>query len=173
MTDYKTQFSEDAAALIASNIADRTERMAAVQALIDRYIEANGEVPDRAQLERLTDYILREELTDRHPDKITRNEYPFMSTWQLELRHDRETSLKVAEETGTDGRDYRVPKRRKRSTYENIHVDQAAKIRNKERADRYKRDTSASPVTSYNLRENGGELTDEFVQCRGISRRLA
>lgn len=171
MTDYKAQFNEDTTALIATNIADRTERMAAVQALIDRYINEHGATPDPAQLERLTDYILREELTDRHPDKITRNEYPFMSTWQLDVRHDRETSFKMAEEIGTDGRDYRVPKRRKRSTYESIFVDQAAKIRNKERAEQYKRDTAASPVTSYNLRENGGELTEPFVQCRGISYR--
>ncbi|GAA0840543.1 hypothetical protein GCM10008915_36280 [Bifidobacterium pullorum subsp. gallinarum] len=172
MTDYKTQFNEDTTALIATNIADRTQRMAAVQALIDRYVEANGEVPDRAQLERLTDYILRDELTDRHPDKITRTEYPFMSAWQLELRHDRETSLKIAEEVGTDGRDYRVPKRRRRTNYENWRVDVDAKIRNDERAEQYKRDTATVTTAEYNLRENGGELTESFVQCRGITIQL-
>ncbi|PAD72430.1 hypothetical protein [Paenibacillus campinasensis] len=171
MNDYKTQFNEEVTHLITRQIEDRGERMATVQALIDRYISEHGATPDPAQLERLTDYILREELTDRHPDKITRNEYPFMSTWQLDVRHDRETSFKMAEEIGTDGRDYRVPKRRKRSTYESIFVDQAAKIRNKERAEQYKRDTATRTTAEYNLYENGGELTESFVQCRGIKYR--
>lgn len=156
--NYKAAFNEAVTDIIAEDIVDRGERILAVRALIDAYVDSVGETPDDAQLERLTDYILREELTDMHPDKVTNTEYPFMSDWQLELRRDRETSLKVAEETGTDGRDYREPKRRRRTGYENWHVDTHAKIRNRERAAQYKRDTGPGPIVPYR--------TEEFVQCR-------
>lgn len=192
MTDYKTQFNEDTTALIATNIADRTERMAAVQALIDRYVEAKGSVPDRAQLERLTDYVLREELTDPDPYKSEHNEYPILSEIQLARRREGrrgsantnvrgETPIKFDgddentsdKHSGTgvylasDGRDYRKPIRRTRSKSELIYVDEHAKIRNKQRAEQYKRDTAAGPIERYNLRDTGGVLADEFVQCRG------
>lgn len=173
MTDYKTKFNEDVTVLIASNIEDRTERMAAIQALIDRYVEASGERPDAAQLERLTDYILREELTDRHPDKVTRDEYPFFSAWQLELRHDREVSLWVAECLGADGIDHKPKKKRMRSKYENAWMDRGIRIKNAKRKAQYKLDTATRTTAEYNLRENGGELTESFVQCSGLGERFS
>lgn len=172
-TDFKTQFYEDVTAIISADISDRTERMAAVQTLTDRYMTAHGKAPDEAQLERLANYILREELTDTRPDKVTLEEYPIMSERQLERRRAQEVPLKVAEEYGADGRNYRVPKRRKRSTREMIFVDRHAKIRNKERAAAYRRDTAPGPVVPYNLRETGGELTEPFVMCRGLGERWA
>jgi len=150
----------------------RAERVALVEEVTDTMLAycPPGMRPDPALIERLTDVILHEELTDMHPDKVTRTEYPFFSAHQLELRRDRETSLKAAEETGTDGRSYRLPKRRKRSAYENYAVDAAAKIRNSERAAQYKRDTAAGPVREYNVREHGF-LTANFVHSRGIGER--
>ncbi|WP_103110262.1 hypothetical protein [Brevibacillus reuszeri] len=196
MTDFKTKFNEDTTALIAANIADRTERMAAVQALIDRYIEANGEIPDRAQLERLTDYVLREELTDPDPYKSEHNEYPILSEIQLSRRREGrrgsartnirgETPIRSDGDEDTtsdkhapvgvflasDGKDYRKPIRRTRGKNELIYMDEHAKIRNKQRAEQYKKDTSPGAVISYNLRETGGELTEPFVACREIGYR--
>lgn len=198
MTDYKTKFNEDTAALIATNIADRTERMAAVQALIDRYIEENGEVPDRAQLERLTDYVLREELTDPNLHKVLHNEYPFLSETQLERRRfgargsedsnmRGEVSLNIGDDIddsesrqhsgvgsqlATDGKTYRYPIRRTRSKQEQIFLDENTKIRNKRRAKQYKKDTAPGEVMRYNLFENGGEVLPSFVSCVGIAERV-
>lgn len=167
------------------DLADRTQRMALIERVADDYVSAHADVNQRAidawiergckgerpspvsldtaLIDRLADAVLNEELTDPDPYKIAHNEYPFMSDWQMDLRHDRETSLKAVEETGTDGRDYRLPKRRRRNSYENNFVDSRAKIRNVERAAQYKRDTAAGEVVTYNLRENGGELAPDFV----------
>ena len=171
-TDYKAQFAENVDAIIASNIEDRTERMASVKALIDRYISDYNVPPDMAQLERLSNYILREELTDNRPDKVALEEYPIMSERQLERRRSSEVPLKVAEEYGADGRNYRVPKRRKLSTREMIFVDQHAKIRNKVRADQYRRDTAPSKIAVYHA-HTGRELSEPFVKCRGLGERWA
>lgn len=170
-TDYKTEFNEAVTDLIAKGIADRAERMIAVQALTDAYIDSTGEQPDPTELERLTDYILREELLDPDPYKIAHTEYPFMSERQLDLRRDREMSATAAETVGVDGQNYRRPKRRQRTDYENWRVDVGAKIRNEQRAQQYAKDTAPGPLITYNLRENGGELAPEFVTCIGIGQR--
>lgn len=171
--DYKAEFSVNVTELIERSITDRTERMAAVQELIDAYIDSVGKRPDGAELERLTDYILREELTDPHPDKVTRNEYPFMSDWQLDLRRDREYSLDLAENHGIDGKDYRQPTRRRRTAKEERFIDKVAQLKNKRRNAQYKQDTSPGKLETYNLRDNGGELTEPFVTCRGTGERWA
>jgi hypothetical protein len=141
------------------DLADRAERMAAIQRVTDDYVNS----PDPELLERLTDAILDEELTDTHPDKVTNTEYPFMSEWQLDLRRDRETGLKAAEETGADGRNHRKPTRRRRTNYENWRVDRDAKGRNRARQEQYKRDTAAGPVVR--------EATEPFVNARSQTAR--
>lgn len=197
MNDYKAEFITQVNELIAADIEDRTERMAAVKALIDRYIDAHGAAPYAAQIERLTDYILREELTDPDPYKSEHNEYPILSEIQLARRREGRrgsASTNVRGETpiksdgddentsdkhagagvylASDGRDYRRPIRRTRSKCELIYVDEHAKIRNKQRAEQYKRDTAPGPVVTYNLRDTGGALADEFVECREIAKIL-
>lgn len=176
------------------DVADRAQRMELVRCIADDYVQAHSDVIQRnldvwvergckgerpaslllntALLDRLADAIMDEEITDPNPYKVQHTEYPFFSQRQLDLRRDRETSLKAAEETGTDGRNYRVPKRRRRTNYENWRVDADAVIRNEERAKQYVRDTATVTTAEYNLFENGGELTESFVQCRGISQRL-
>lgn len=171
MNDYKTQFNEDTTALIATNISDRTERMAAVQALIDRYIEANVEVPDRAQLERLTDYVLREELTDSTAWKTHHTEYPFLSEMQLARRtdgvHQRkyesgvgETKFSASRNIGTDGRNYNIPRRRERTKLENAFMDEETKSRNADIRKRYEEFTAVQPVHTY-------VMSAEEMEARG------
>ena len=167
----KVVFAEKVAELVAVKTAGQQERKAAVNDLIEAYVIATGERPDSAQLDRLAEYIMLDDLSDADPYKVAHTEYPFLSARQLELRRTREVSLKVTEETGTDGHNYRLPKRRKRSRYENWRVDANAKARNTERADQYRKDTSPGRVVPYNLRENGGELMEPFVQCRGLGDR--
>lgn len=72
--------------MVAENIADRPARMAAVGAWADEYVSVHGLRPPAYQLDLLADYILREELTDSHPDKMSREEYPIMSEWQRTRR---------------------------------------------------------------------------------------
>lgn len=50
--------------------------------LIEKYIEVIGERPPASVLSRLATYILLDTLTDSHPDKMAREEYPIMSYGQ-------------------------------------------------------------------------------------------
>ncbi|MED1742072.1 hypothetical protein P4U97_21695 [Bacillus swezeyi] len=117
---------------------DRIERIEEITALADAYFDAVGEHPDFTALERMANLVIYEELTNPHPDKMTREEYPIMSETQREERIKSEASEKLAEEYGLDGRNYKVPTRRKRSSYEEKFVDKAARARNKERRENYK-----------------------------------
>src|SRR5690625_176538 len=57
-------------------------RIDASKALIEEYIEAHGERPPASVLSRLATYILLDTLSDSHPDKMAREEYPIMSYGQ-------------------------------------------------------------------------------------------
>jgi hypothetical protein len=166
--DYKTQFATAVSALISAMISPRSDRITDVRALTDAYVRDIGETPEGRQLERLSDAILNEELADLDPYKIEHNEYPFMSEWQFDLRRGRETSLKGAEEYGTDGTNHAKPIKRRRTPAEQSFMDAEARGNNRRRSAQYKRDTSASPLVTYNLRETGGELTAEYVDRVGL-----
>lgn len=155
--NHKRRFRLYVDKLIAERIEYRPERQFAVQYLIDKYIEHVGERPDKRELDRLTDYVLDDDLNDPNPHKVSHTEYPFLSEKQLMRRKfgrqgnedtnmNGEVSLDRAEFVGTDGRDYRYPSRRKRSISELIFVDEHAKIRNRRRAIQYKKDKEPSPV---------------------------
>jgi hypothetical protein len=147
-----------------------TEHAAYVQPAIDRWFDkgAKGErpvtpSPDTALLERLADAILYEELTDTHPDKMTREEYPIMSMTQESRRRDREYSLSLADNYDLDGVNRAKPERRHRTAKEHRFVDKVARDKNRKRSAQYKRDTSAGPVIPY--------ATEPFVNCRGIGEK--
>lgn len=72
---------------------DRQSRIKESDALVESYFAHCGLVPDGVPLERLATLILREELTDSHPDKVTRTAYPILSEDQLERRDDAEFKL--------------------------------------------------------------------------------
>jgi hypothetical protein len=166
--DYTTEFHGAITDLIAEDLP-REERMQAVYALTEAYRDIVGAWPEDKALERLADVILSDELRDTDRMKVRNTEYPFMSARQLERRRDGESPLKIAKETGTDGRDYRVPSRRKRSTYELIFVDANARIRNKERAAQYRKDTAVGAVHTYNIKDE--PLRPAFVDSADILRR--
>ncbi|MEV3552289.1 hypothetical protein ABNC92_10605 [Paenibacillus larvae] len=116
-------FCEAVTDLIEEDITDRSERISAVEALTDAYVDSTGNPPDSAQLERLADYLLKEELTDNFADKVTQTEYPFFSDRQLDRRYKKEATAKAAEYVGTDGKNHRVGKRRKRNKWETDYVN--------------------------------------------------
>lgn len=61
-----------------------------VDLLTESYVSQTGELPHTTQLFLLANFILVEDLTCSHPDKVTRTEYPFMNKRQLRIRHKRE-----------------------------------------------------------------------------------
>lgn len=78
-----------------------TERNRHIIELTDAYVEATGRVPNGRQLQRLANWILYEVLTDRHPDKVSREEYPILTGKQLMTRHIRERANEHIEEVGS------------------------------------------------------------------------
>ncbi|MCY7967735.1 hypothetical protein MOB49_11590 [Bacillus haynesii] len=127
---------------------DRIERIEEITALADAYYDSVGEHPDSTALERMANLVIYEELSDSHPDKMTREEYPIMSETQLSRRKEGkhrkkeanyriEVPFKLAENVGVDGKNYALPVRRERSLRENMAVDEQAKSRNKELRKRY------------------------------------
>lgn len=129
------------------DIADRQTRIDLID-VITREKKFNSQ-----ELTQLADLILYEELSDTHPDKMTREEYPIMSDIQLARRQEgkhvkrkdkdgkmrpnkTEVPMKAAYDYGADGKDYRVPRRRRLSTDEALVVD-SAKTRNMERRQKY------------------------------------
>ncbi|EJR82867.1 hypothetical protein COK65_30620 [Bacillus thuringiensis] len=157
--DYKTQFETYVNMLInclrerdSSSISNRNVRAKEIKLLTDAYVEAVGERPEPKQLERLADLLLYEELSNTHPDKMAREEYPIMSDYQLSRRHSGEVSMKVAEEYGSDRRNYKPPLRRKRTRKETWQIDREAKSRNEERRKVYREYTRVQVIIAYNIK---------------------
>lgn len=100
----------------------RDYRMFIVEKMTDAYIEQTGRRPDVEVLERLTNVLLHEELTDKRADKMTLEEYPIMSDHQYDRRArglkrprnsagvtSTEVPLMHAKYVATDGQDYYTP----------------------------------------------------------------
>ncbi|GGF88339.1 hypothetical protein [Paenibacillus abyssi] len=176
MKSYKEAFVDEVTDLIAENIADRTERMAAVKALTDAYVNLTGSAPDDRQSLRLADYIMREELTDKHPDKMSNSEYPIMSDYQLARRqfgaHKAknpiariEVPLSSLMNLGTDGVDYSYPKRRQRTIDEMIYMDEVTVSRNKERRRKYKQFVNGKSKGVFTVNIATGEKAIHDQSC--------
>lgn len=151
--DYKTQFETYVNTLITTRresdsdaISNRDVRAREIKSLTDAYVGTVGERPEPKQLERLADLMLYEELSNAHPDKMAREEYPIMSDHQLSRRHSGEVSMKVAEEYGVDRRNYKPPVRRKRTRRETWRIDRDAKSRNEVRRKAYREFTGVQAV---------------------------
>lgn len=121
-----------------AHMTSREFRKSEVERITDEYIAATGRTPDGKLLERLANVILHEELTDKHPDKMSRkitadmtpdevkrHTYPIMSDSQYERRQTggmrktrkdglvvQEVPLSRAMNVAADGRNYSLPIRR-------------------------------------------------------------
>ena len=62
------------------------DRITNADELIEQYVEQHGQRPPNAILSRLATYILLDTLSDSHPDKMSREEYPIMSRGQQKRR---------------------------------------------------------------------------------------
>ncbi|SDZ51150.1 hypothetical protein SAMN05421736_11574 [Evansella caseinilytica] len=118
----------------------RDRRLKAIEGLTETYFQTSGRMPDGGALVRLTTLCLYEEITNPHPDKMTREEYPIMSDNQYrrktEGRHvgrvgltgklkplTREVPLSLAANIATDGREYGYPSRREIDVQEAIDME--------------------------------------------------
>ena len=90
---------------------DRRSRIDFSNRLTERYLAVNDKIPPVAVLDRLATLILQDELADKHPDKMTRNEYPLLSDRQRDTRSRDERSMAAAQDVATDGVDYRIKSR--------------------------------------------------------------
>ena len=67
-------------------LSDRNYRLLNIHLAIKEHIGKYRERPKNEDLAILSAMILNEELSDKHPDKMTREEYPIMSDTQEEVR---------------------------------------------------------------------------------------
>jgi ribosomal protein L14E/L6E/L27E len=182
--DFKTQFEKTVNQLIEKNIIDREARMMLIDRLVNTYVNQvprdvkrpENERPDMMQLERLANYIMKEELTDKRKNKVKLEEYPVFTEFQLAARRSFEvpTSRLIdrrGESTvGTDGTNYRIPHRRTLTVQDQINMDyrdyrkqviarskgqeaEFIKAANTERKRREREARKPGPVISYNLKD--------------------
>lgn len=67
-------------------LTDRSYRLLNIHLALKEHLGRYKERPKNEDLAALTAMILYEELSDKHPDKMTREEYPFMSDSQEGVR---------------------------------------------------------------------------------------
>lgn len=163
ITNYKERFNTAVDELIESHIDFRPDRITFVSLLVDDYVRDHGEVPPQKALEKLADYILYEELTNKARNKISAIEYPIMSERQLSRRYDHEYAESLADTYDGNGRNRAKPERRVRTSKERNTVDQEAKIRNRARAARYRKFIGKQPLVR--------EASEPFTECVGSSER--
>ncbi len=86
---YKTAFNDAVLDLISKDMP-LPWRIKAVDDLCEAYITQTGELPETKALNMLANYILKDDLGDKCPDKLTNTEYPFLSEGQAKVRQRRE-----------------------------------------------------------------------------------
>lgn len=74
----------------ADNPTTHLERVREADSLCEAHYAIIGDFPAESVLSRLAWYIVFDEMTDSHPDKMTREEYPIMSEHQMEYRKEKE-----------------------------------------------------------------------------------
>src|SRR5690625_298592 len=78
------------------------KRIESADAIVEQYVEVNGKRPPASVLSRLATYILLDVLSDPHPDKMSRDEYPIMSYGQTGRYFERNTTLQDVEYSQED-----------------------------------------------------------------------
>lgn len=91
-TDYKATFKALVDSLIKEPLS-LSDRIGAVEDLINAYVEQTGSRPDGYHLMLLANYILSDVLKDKSPDKVSNNEFPILTKRQIKLRKNKEKKL--------------------------------------------------------------------------------
>ena len=85
----------------AGNPTSPSERVCHAEAICESYYAQVGQQPPSAVLSRLAWYLVFDEMTDSHPDKMTREEIPVMSGGQT-ARYFEKAKIKHAVEARED-----------------------------------------------------------------------
>jgi hypothetical protein len=93
--NYKITFINEVEKLLAEGL-ELKEGIKEIDVLLEAYVSQVGEVPDSQQLTRLANFILQEELKYKHPDKVTKTEFPFLGKRQLITRSKREIATDLS-----------------------------------------------------------------------------
>lgn len=132
----------------------RGDRIFWIDVLMEKYFFEQGEMPDSMAMEKLTDLILHEELTDMNPHKVSQTEYSFLSEHQSNHRGSKELLIgKSLDMIASDGQSHDKPVRRERSWYENSLIDKMSDSGSKERNRAYTEFIKVQPVFMRNLRD--------------------
>lgn len=107
--DYKTTFTEKVDELMKQELTIEFKNKL-IQALTDSYIEETGKVPDSYELTRLATWLVEDKSNDPH--KVSKTEYPILSTDQVKLRWRREL-VSNSIETATSSSKYKINGKRK------------------------------------------------------------
>ena len=103
--DYKETFNDMVTNTLSLQIDGQAPsvecRKVIIESMTDAYIEQTGNTPDGVQVQRLANWLLLEEMSNNHPDKVSREEYPFMTKRQLRTRYHRERADEHIPETHT------------------------------------------------------------------------
>jgi hypothetical protein len=70
------------------------ERFKVIEEINEQYFQETEDNLPSYLLTKLANWILAEELTDRHADKVTREDFPVLSDKQARLRKRREKTVK-------------------------------------------------------------------------------
>lgn len=100
-----------------ANKSARFTRLLFSDDLIEHYFEQNEQIPPTTVLDRLATLILQDELSDKRRNKMSREEYPLLSSRQQDSRHKQETSMMAAVDFASDGQDYREDNRDSKRKY--------------------------------------------------------
>lgn len=85
------------------------ERVSKADKLCEDYYVQVGAKPSSGALSRLAWYVIFDDMTDSHPDKVSRTEYPIMSGWQKELRNERFVKIEKLTQGKEDAGIVRIP----------------------------------------------------------------
>lgn len=100
---YNADLEQSVTRLLALKNEDGTVpslemRKKAIDKLMHSHISVTGRTPDGVQVQRLANWLLYESLTNCHPDKVSRVEYPIMTKRQLRSRYKRERATEHLQE---------------------------------------------------------------------------
>lgn len=93
--NHLEEFKNYAKELITKNMAVN-ERIDRCNILISRYINNTGQRPPKKYLEYLSNFILKDHLENKNPDKLSSEAYPFLSDRQQKTREGKEFSSEDA-----------------------------------------------------------------------------
>lgn len=116
--DYKSAFTKAVDELLAVPDMPTPFRISAVDVLIEAYFTQTGEKPSSDKLSMLADFLLRDELSAQHADKVSREAYPILSRVQLSRRETRELPSEM--EWHTANRSHKLNGKRAKSPWEEM-----------------------------------------------------